>query len=253
MTAVTIVVPCFNEAERLPSQEFLDFASDSSSPRFLFVDDGSSDGTAAILEGLHSRNPEKFEVLSLAQNSGKGEAVRQGMLLACDESRGLPVDYVGFWDADLATPLTAIAQFCQIFDQRPEIQTVFGSRVNLLGRSVHRNLIRHYVGRIFATAAAAVLRLPLYDSQCGAKLFRVTDELRQILGRPFLSKWIFDVEIVARYILQRRGTENAPAPKIIYEFPLDEWYDISGSKLRAIDFFIVASDLCRIQFHYFMK
>ena len=107
--------------------------------------------------------------------------------------------------------------------------------------------VPHYLGRIFATVASKTLSLPIYDTQCGAKIFKVTPELTHVLAQPFLSRWIFDVEIVARY-LQRCGREFCFSS--MYEFPLDAWEDVGGSKLRPFDFFYAAFDIFRIHRRY---
>lgn len=241
----TMVVPCYNEAERLDGCRFAQFVEAHPDLGFLFVDDGSTDDTGSMLEQLCARHPGSLSAMQLQRNSGKGEAVRQGMLAACNDQQR-PARYVGFFDADLATPLEAIPELCAVLDERADIDMVFGSRVNLLGREVRRNLLRHYIGRVFATAAAAVLRLPIYDTQCGAKLFRVSDELQAVLAEPFISRWIFDVEMVARYISTRRGTDRRPVRESIYELPLMRWDDVKGSKLKLTDFFVVGMDLARI-------
>ena len=105
--------------------------------------------------------------------------------------------------------------------------------MNLLGRSVRRNLARHYVGRVFATFAAAVLRLPIYDTECGAKLFRVNDDTVALFQEPFVSGWIFDVEIIARMLRARRGTDRPPVREILFEHPLMVWHDVKGSSCNA--------------------
>jgi hypothetical protein len=100
---------------------------------------------------------------------------------------------------------------------------VIGSRVQLLGRRITRSTVRHYAGRIFATCASLVLGLPVYDTQCGAKLFRATPVLACILDRPFTSHWIFaDVELLARYLDAAR-TDGHRAPELIYELALKTW------------------------------
>jgi len=210
------------------------------------VDDGSTDGTLQQLNDLAARCPTHIHVHSLPANAGKAEAVRVGLLEACR----LAPTYVAFWDADLATPLDDVVAFMQLLDSRPDIDMVFGSRINLLGRSVHRRLARHYVGRVFATAAAMVLRMGIYDTQCGAKMIRVSDRFVQQLREPFVGGWIFDVEMIAREIASRRGTNLPRTETIIYEYPLTVWRDVAGSKIKLRDWFVVGANLGRIYFKY---
>ncbi len=126
-----------------------------------------------------------------------------------------------------------------------------GSRVKLLGRNIDRRRSRHYLGRVFATAVSMVLGLEVYDTQCGAKLFRTTQLMGALFQQPFLSRWIFDVEILARLIKARRGTELPQPEQTIYELPLTEWKDIPGSKLAYGDFVRAAWELYRIRNFYF--
>src|SRR5207302_9987714 len=136
-------------------------------------------------------------------------------------------DVVGFWDADLATPLSELPGFLTIMRDRPEIAMVFGARVRLLGRQISRRPSRHYFGRVGATLISSTLGLAVYDTQCGAKVFRRNDTLRDVFARPFISRWIFDVEIIARYV-QLLGRDAAAAA--IYELPVMRWHDVTGSK-----------------------
>jgi glycosyltransferase involved in cell wall biosynthesis len=245
MSTSIVVVPCYNEASRLDVNAFAGFAAHTDI-RLLFVDDGSTDKTLELLRSLENAHPTQIGVLSLRTNVGKAEAVRVGLLEAC---RSRPT-YVGFWDADLATPLEDIKVFEQLLDSRPDIEMVFGSRVNLLGRSVHRKLARHYIGRVFATAAAFVLGIGIYDTQCGAKMFRVSDRFVQQLQEPFVGGWIFDVEMIAREISSRRGTNLPHTRTIIYEYPLTVWRDVAGSKIKPRDWLAVSANLGRIYFKY---
>lgn len=241
-----IVIPCYDEAARLDVKRFEAFSSANANVDLLFVDDGSRDDTPSVLERLRQSNPERIRVHALPRNLGKAEAVRHGLLQACESSP----TYVGFWDADLATPLDEVRPFMQMLDSRPDIEMVFGSRVNLLGRSVRRRLARHYIGRVFATAAAATLGVGVYDTQCGAKMFRVSDGFVERLREPFIGGWIFDVEMIAREIRARRGTDLPQAKEIIYEYPLTVWRDVAGSKIRLGDWFKVGANLGRIYFKY---
>lgn len=240
---VNLVVPCYNEAKRLRPDAFVDAALADESLHILFVDDGSTDDTRAVLGELVARLPERLETMSLARNSGKGEAVRQGMLRVLSRP-----GYSGYWDADLATPLDELPYFAALLEDDDAVEVVLGSRVRLLGRQIEREFRRHIFGRVFATAVSATLGLPVYDTQCGAKLFRATDEVRAAFSAPFLSRWIFDVEVLARLV--QSWPELPPATDRIVELPLRRWHEIGGSKLEPKDIARAAIELARIGADY---
>ncbi len=248
---VCIIVPCFNEARRLAVDAFRDFAHDNVHVRIVFVDDGSTDATPSILRDLSNSTSGRalIDVLSMPANVGKAEAVRAGLRSAI----GRGAEVVGFWDADLATPLTAIGELLEVLRRRPDIDWVLAARVQLLGRDIRRRAARHYLGRVFATAASFVLGMPVYDTQCGAKLFRVSPELMEVLARPFVSRWVFDVEMISRYAKIRSRDGLSPAVRTIYEHPLQEWQDVAGSKVRGGDFVKAAIELFRIRFDRIAK
>src|SRR5262249_40882326 len=170
--AVTLVVPCFNEAARLAADPFLDLVSRHGDFRIVFVNDGSTDDTQGAIARIVRQARDRFDSVDLQPNRGKAEAVRSGILWVL---RNATPRYVGYWDADLATPLDEAPGFADFLDLHAPCQAVFGSRVQLLGRRIERSALRHYLGRVCATAASSlVLRVPVYDTQCGAKLFRVS-------------------------------------------------------------------------------
>lgn len=113
---------------------------------------------------------------------------------------------------------------------------VFGARVRLLGRAIERRAVRHYLGRVFATAASYVLGFAIYDTQCGAKLFRRSPEIQALFQQPFATRWLFDVEFLARRMQACRNTPLRAIEHILYEYPLEEWRDVAGSKVKARDF-----------------
>ncbi|HEU0119510.1 MAG TPA: glycosyltransferase [Bryobacteraceae bacterium] len=242
----TIVIPCYNEEKRFPLQTFAEFAAAHPEIGFLLVNDGSRDNTLSVLERARAGREDQVSVLNQPVNGGKAEAVRAGMLHALTAG-GCRV--AGFWDADFATPLDAISQLFSILENRPEIAMVFGARVKLLGRQVERRAVRHYLGRIFATTVSTMLRLPIYDTQCGAKLFRANEEARELFRDPFHSRWVFDVEILARFI-RLRGYRMPDVEKAIYEYPLEEWRDVAGSQVKPTDFFRAFFDVVRIRQRY---
>jgi glycosyltransferase involved in cell wall biosynthesis len=218
-----IVVPCFDEAARLDAAAFTELA------RFvdevLFVDDGSTDDTAATISRLVELCDGHASLMSLARNVGKSEAVRVGLLEAIE--RGSTV--VGYLDADLATPTGEMLRLIEIAEQQPHRTAVLGSRVALLGHTVRRRPIRHYLGRFYATGASVALGVPVYDTQCGAKVFRVGVPLQLALADPFHDRWSFDVELLGR-LLARPGQSADP----ILEVPLTEWSDVDGSSVGML-------------------
>lgn len=226
MQKTTVVVPCYNEATRLAPDAFLQRCREQPALSFLFVDDGSEDDTVAVLTAICAQAPAQLAFLKLDQNRGKAEAVRRGVVQALGTDAAL----VGFWDADLATPLYNIEPFAALLDES-DTQMVIGSRVRLLGREIQRTPFRHYVGRGFATLASMALRLPVYDTQCGAKLFRANATFREIFAEPFELGWSFDIELLARLVRLARRDGIDPA-KAVVEVPLREWVDAPGSKLR---------------------
>jgi dolichyl-phosphate beta-glucosyltransferase len=245
-TRVVVVVPCYNEASRLPVGSFETFFAEYPDFRFLFVNDGSSDDTLAILQALHAGYPSCVDVLNQARNQGKAEAVRCGLLRAISVHRAT---YAGYWDADLATPLSELPRLFDILLSKPAVEMLLGSRVNMLGRKIERRPARHYFGRIFATLTSSVLGIPVYDTQCGAKLLRMTPAVKEALATPFQSRWVFDVELMARLLGYYRR-DYSQAATAFYEEPLQQWTDVDGSKVKLQDGFKAFNDLLRIKRTY---
>ena len=239
MGDAVLVVPCFDESRRLDLEAFRRFRAAGHPQRFLFVDDGSRDTTAERIEALCRRAPDHFSLMRLVPNRGKAEAVRQGILRAFGDQPA----QVGFWDADLATPLEAIPRFSHLLDTQRHLKIVLGSRVQLLGHDIRRRAVRHYLGRGFATAVSMILGLAVYDTQCGAKLFRADAEVYRLFVEPFCTRWVFDVELLARFVAGRRKQGGRPADEAIRELPLHRWHDVAGSKLRTADFLRAAWEL----------
>jgi glycosyltransferase involved in cell wall biosynthesis len=244
MGRLTLVVPCYNEAERLDGAAFMAYVDANPDTSLIFVDDGSKDATARVLAELAAQRPAAIHVLSLQPNRGKAEAVRQGMLQALAAS----AEIVGYLDADLSTPTSEMPRLLAAVE-RPGVQVAMGARIALLGNDIQRSAVRHYLGRVFASGASLILRARIYDTQCGAKLFRATPAVWAALGEPFLSRWAFDVEFLGRLLA---GTPTVPALALdsIVEVPLSVWHDIKGSKLGAIamartlkDLAVIAADL----------
>lgn len=235
-----IVVPCYNEEARLDADAFMALGS-APGVRLLFVDDGSRDGTADVIRTIAARAADG-EAVVFDRNRGKAEAVRSGMLRGIEQGASI----VGFLDADLSTSVDEALRLLDELRRRETAHAVLGSRVALAGRMIDRDARRHYFGRVFATAASLILRQVVYDTQCGAKLFRVTDALRTALADPFLSRWAFDVELLGRLLI---GTRDVPAlsPNGVVEVPLERWIDVAGSKLSAVGMLRTGMELMLIE------
>jgi len=233
----TWVIPCYNEAARLASDELVALIDEAGEIDLLLVDDGSTDRTAEKLRDLAARRPDRVRLLLLEKNGGKAEAVRQGLLEAL---RG-GAEIVGYLDADLATPLSEMRRLTEIAI-RQQIDVVLGSRVLMMGRHIERRHLRHYLGRVFATGASLALKLSVYDTQCGAKVFRQTAALQWALREPFLSRWAFDVELIGRLLTAPDAVDSSR----VIEEPLYQWRDVPGSKLRFGQMAGAVADLGRV-------
>lgn len=246
-----LVVPCYNEFRRIPLSVFESFLLRQVGISICFVDDGSTDATLDMLRRFVDRNSESATFISMPTNGGKAEAVRQGVLtmLAANPS----CEYIGFWDADLATPLNQCLEFLSVIDADPMLLAVVGSRWPHLGADIQRGGLRNVVGGIMANLITQYLRLNLYDSQCGAKIFRA-DVARDLFRQRFVSRWLFDVEIFKRMkdLLTRHVDADASVMMNIhcYEFPLRVWHEVSGSKLHLSDGAGILLEILRIAWHY---
>ena len=243
MLKTCLVVPCYNEAGRLNAEQLIAYLKSNPWLHICFVNDGSLDNTVAMLASITREAPSNSSFFSLDQNLGKAEAVRKGMMV-CNE--GSCYDFIGFLDADMATPLEEIEKMVVQGKKSKDIVMLSGCRLLRLGAFVDRTPARHYLGRIFATFASMTLGLPVYDTQCGAKIFRQS-MINQLFGKPFISKWLFDVEIFAR-INQIIGPEETRSR--VSEVPLTQWKEMPGSKIGFLQYFTAPVDLLRIYYHY---
>ena len=237
-----IVVPCYNEANRLWQSEFLRLLDQDANVRLIFVDDGSTDSTLEVLRALSSQAPARVFVVPQAVNQGKAEAVRSGMRYAIEQLFENKDDaIVGYLDADLATPVDEALRLLDRIRSAP-CDVLLASRVALLGRDIKRTTARHYMGRVFASVASAILHLRVYDTQCGAKFFRRTPALSSAIEQPFISRWAFDVELLGRLT---SGAHRIPTERIIEE-PLLVWRDVANSKLGLLQMSGAGVDLLKI-------
>jgi glycosyltransferase involved in cell wall biosynthesis len=241
--STTLVVPAFNEAARLDTDAFREGLRRDPDLRLLFVDDGSTDATLELLRAFADEWDGRADVLSLAANHGKAEAVRHGLRAAAADE----VAFIGFADADLSAPLDEVARLRAALLSDPDLWLAMGARILMLGRTIERSPWRHYLGRVFATGASLTLGLGVYDTQCGLKLFRNSPAVASLLDEPFLSRWIFDVELIARLV----HAPGEPGPlRRVREVPLERWCAADGTRLKLSDFLRAPRELLAIRRRY---
>lgn len=228
-------MPCYNESQRLRLNLFREQRPQEC--QILFADDGSTDATPALLQKFCAENAEHFRFFRSEKNLGKAQIIQQAYQWARRQEGFGEFSWIGFWDADLATPLKEVTHFLTYRREfAPKAEALFGSRINRFGARVERSPLRHYLSRIFVTFVDWWLGIRAYDSQCGAKLFQpAAAELA--FADTFVSRWVFDLEI----ILRLRGNE-------IVEVPVQEWRDVAGSKVRVVrDLWRLMRDLWQLR------
>lgn len=237
-----IIVPAFNEEFRFPMMEYRAFLKQEISHNIdmLFVNDGSTDGTLSKIKELKSEFS-AVDYISLSTNQGKAEAIRQAIMqIDSDKYR-----FIGYWDADLASPLNEIPHLLSYAE--PKVRLIMGSRVKLLGYSeIHRSRKRHYLGRVFATFASKALGIPVYDTQCGAKLI-MAEICKELFNEPFISQWLFDIELIFRL---KKAFSDQEIHKLVVEVPLRNWKDLGNSKVKLGDYIKAPAELLRIYLKY---
>ncbi len=241
-----LVIPCYNEAERLPMKKFENFLDSAAGQncRLIFVDDGSRDNTSAVIQRLSLKSERVYSV-TLSRNCGKGEAVRQGVLFAL----GLPdcrVTQIGFWDADLATPLEEVENFQSVMEADSVKCIVIGNRHVKNNCGVERNVFRNVISYAILCLINFMLGFKLKDSQCGAKIFR-RSVAELCFEQPFVSRWLFDVEIFKRLltVISLEQLERNLAQK-----DLANWHEVPGSKLKFYHLLNILCEMLKIDFYY---
>jgi len=241
---VGVVIPCYNEELRIKKSEFFSFIDKNPSYHLCFVNDGSTDSTLAVLQQLVDECPDNISVYDCAQNGGKAEAVRQGMLHL---SKDLEYNYIGFLDADLSTDLADFDGLVKtLSDPQSSFEMVNGSRIARMGANIHKDGARQLISKTINLIIRKILGMPFQDTQCGAKV--MTPEIAKIVFKQqFLTRWLFDVEIFMR-MKKRFGSEAAIA--MLCEKPLKRWVHEDGSKLSMKDSIKILGQLMQIAVSY---
>jgi glycosyltransferase involved in cell wall biosynthesis len=241
MPKIYVVVPCYNEASRLPVDSFLKFGRMYPNVMFCFVNDGSTDSTINVLHQLQEQIPGSVLVLDNKVNQGKAETVRVGMTHIIQNTAA---EYLSFLDADLATPIDEILRLYEEQAKYQSAEMVLASRIKRLGANIDRSGIRHIMGRVMATFVSILFKIPIYDSQCGAKVIK-RELAAEIFKEPFISKWLFDIELVIR----ARQFRNNQITHLL-EVPLNEWVEKGDSRIKLKDVLVFPYHLLKIRLHY---
>lgn len=235
---VGVVIPCYNEEERLLSVEFLDFVDKHSGYHLCFVNDGSKDKTLEVLNKLRKGRESFITVYDCEKNGGKAEAVRLGMLHMVKKQ---DLDYIGFLDADLSTDLADFDDLVSTIENS-DYKIVSGSRISRMGADITKESARKVISLTINFIIRKILKMEFKDTQCGAKIFH-KDVIEIAFSNKFLTKWIFDVEIFIR-IRNHFGLDKAK--QILCEKPLKRWIHADGSKLSMKDSIKIMGQLGQI-------
>jgi len=235
LASISIVIPAYNEGRRLGAslETVLRYLGRGpfEAREVVVVDDGSTDDTVAVVEGLRAAHPE-VRLLRNPGNRGKGYSVRHGML----EAAG---DWVLFSDADLSAPIEELDKLLAAV-AGSQAAVAIGSRA--LDRSliaVHQSWFRENAGRIFNLLVRLIAGLPFQDTQCGFKLFQ-RQAAREIFRRQRIERFGFDVE--ALYIARKLGFNSVEVPV--------RWSHSEGTKVRMLrDSLNMFLDLVRIRWN----
>ncbi|MBM1107472.1 response regulator [Aurantibacter crassamenti] len=239
---VGVVIPCYNEEERLSSDEFKEFANKNLGYHLCFVNDGSTDNTLRVLEDLKKGNENNISVYNCEKNGGKAEAVRQGMLHLYKDAQ---FDYLGFLDADLSTDFRDFDDLVQTIE-KSDFKIVSGSRMSRMGANITKESARKIISMTINLIIRSILKMPFNDTQCGAKILE-RDIIPMLFTKPFITKWIFDVEIFMR---MRKHYGKAKVQQLICEQPLKRWIHADGSKLSMKDSVKIVGQLAKIAISY---
>jgi dolichyl-phosphate beta-glucosyltransferase len=217
---ISIVIPAFNESERLgaPLRKVLAYLADyQPNGEVIVVDDGSSDDTSRIANAAFAEFPSiSSQVVRYDANRGKGFAVRTGLKAAS-------ADIALFSDADLSTPIEEMAKLVEPI-RRGEFDVTFGSRA--LDRSLigtHQPWQREQGGRVMNLIIRTMSGLDFADTQCGFKAFNMS-KFRPLLDLMQIDRFGFDIEFL--FVAARNGLRLAEIPV--------RWNDVAGSKVSAL-------------------
>ena len=237
-----IIVPCYNEYHKIDKNRYIQFLKNQEDVGIVFSDDGSTDGTLKTLKEIQQSCSSQVHICVSTQNNGKAGAIRKAVLYCYDE--GLEFDKIAYLDADLSVSLEECYSISGLLNK--DILFAFGSRISKIDNTIIRTHFRHFSGRFVATMISNLLGVAVYDSQCGCKVFDAK-LAKTVFEDAFISKWLFDVEIIFRIIklYSRKQLKN-----MALEIPLRSWIDAGDSKVKLSYFIRMWYDLYLIKKQY---
>lgn len=239
---IGVVIPCYNEEDRLLSEEFKQFAHKNLGYHLCFVNDGSTDNTLSVLRKLKEDSPDNISIYNCKHNGGKAEAVRQGILHLVKDQQ---LDYIGFLDADLSTDFRDFDDLVKTIEIS-DFKIVSGSRIARMGANITKESARKLISMSINLIIQTILGMPFKDTQCGAKVMD-REIASKMFSKKFVTKWLFDVELFMR---MKKYFGKIAVKSMICEQPLKRWIHADGSKLSMKDSVKIVGQLAKIAVHY---
>ena len=237
MQKVALIIPCYNEENRL-NPTHIDFVIQNSNSVIYLANDGSKDNTSHVINEISKQHSDRCIVVDYPENQGKANTIYNTINLINQQGA---FDYIGYFDADFSTPPTEVLRILNELENNKH-QLIFGSRVLLLNANIKRKWQRHIIGRVIITLINLKFKLGVYDTQCGAKIFS-KELISAAFSKPFFTSWLFDVEVFIRLKKQNLLSKAC-------EFPLKEWRDVEGSKLSWKTSFKILKELYLLHKNY---
>ncbi len=230
----TIIIPYFNEERRFPVSDFVENVKRLKNINLILVDDGSTDNlTSKIFNTIKKQKIENVTIIKKECNLGKAAALQTGFLY------GISINSkeIGFLDADFSTSLEELINLFEILEST-NAEAVIGSRQLNPQSFIKGRIHRMILGRIFSKIIRHYFQINLFDTQCGAKVFKVNKVLKNSLKQPIINPWLYDLQLLLP-ILKFSGT--------VKEVALKEWIHKNDSKFNIYEGFLAVIKIKKLK------
>ena len=220
---LAVVIPAFNENDRFDTSNLKRiFELTTFSTRIYIINDGSTDGFPEKIKKFIKNNPHLDVVLSsFEKNVGKSEALRFGCNLAIEDG----FECISIADADFSSPPEEVLNLAKKI-KSTNYEIILGSRKKNISNKIEKHFARYISGRLFSALVQVLFKLDIYDTQCGYKAFRTSDNFKIALKTKTRDPWLFDIEIIVRM-------KKTNPKRLFLEVPLAEWIHRDGSKINS--------------------